>query len=146
MRTVAIGAIAAIASLAATGGAQAAVASYGIRAMVPVHCQARLIRTAMPAMMQAGGAAAATNNLSLGQLSEYCNAPRGYRLMIRYTPGSLAGTTIRIGEDAVVLNGSGMATLSESRIPRIRSRMISAQAGEGGLQTQQLDLFMIPMA
>ena len=142
MRKVAIGAIAAVVGLAATGGAatgpaNAATASFAIRATVPLHCKAQLIRTGMPT--------AAAESVALGQLAEYCNAPRGYRLMVRYTPGSLTGTTLRIGEDAVVLNGSGMATLSESPIPRIRSRMISAVAGEGGLQTDRLELFMVPI-
>lgn len=138
MRIGAIGAIGAMVGLAGATCADAAASSFAIRATVPVHCKARLVRSPMTV--------SGASTVELGQLSEYCNAPRGYTLVIRYSAGSLAGTMIRVGEDTVVLNGSGTAVLSESRIPRIRSRSISATPGEGGLQTDRLELFMIPAA
>jgi hypothetical protein len=130
--------LAALPALAAATAADAATASYFIRATVPLHCKARLDRAPMLGGMN--------GPVTLGQLNEYCNAPRGYSLVVRYGAGTLEGTTIRIGEDAVALDGSGLAVISESRIPRIRSRAIIVEPGATGLTTDRLELFMIPSA
>jgi hypothetical protein len=132
------GLLAALPALAGATSADAASGAFTIRATVPLHCKARLDR--VPVLASTSG------TVELGQLSEYCNAPRGYQLVVRYGAGTLEGTTIRVGEDTVVLNGSGLAMLSESRGPRIRSRTISVTPGDSGLQTDRLEVLMIPSA
>lgn len=81
--------------------------------------------------------------IALGKIRELCNAAHGYELLVSYTPGSLQGTTIRAGNDAVVLNGSGQAVLSRVDGPRIRERMVSVLPGPAGLDAESLEFSLI---
>ena len=81
--------------------------------------------------------------VTLGELREFCNAQHGYELVVRYTPGSLRGTTIRAGEDEVVLNGSGEAILSHADGPRIRERSVTATPGEAGFDAQSIQFSLV---
>ena len=60
-----------------------------------------------------------------------------------YTPGSLQGTTIRAGDDEVVLNGSGQAVLSRADGPRIRERLVSITPGPAGLDANSLQFSVV---
>src|SRR3569623_2875364 len=70
-----------------------------------------------------GGSAQATpGSFELGSLREYCNAPRGYDLIVRYTPGTLKGMTLIAGDERVELDGSGSAVVGRSQGPSIKNR------------------------
>ncbi|KRA81193.1 hypothetical protein [Altererythrobacter sp. Root672] len=113
--------------------------SFNLRATVPIYCSVQ--------HQAAGfGVGGEGSGISLGTFREYCNAPGGYQLMVRYTPGTLRGARIIAGSDTVVLDGSGQAVLSRSTGPRIRERSISAIPGEQGFDTQQLQLDILPTA
>jgi hypothetical protein len=109
---------------------------YNLRLTVPMYCSVRLTS---PGMAQGGEGA-----LPLGRFREYCNAPGGYQLVVRYMPGTLQGATILAGEDRVVLDGSGQTTISQSNGPRIREREISAAPGEQGFDTDRIEFLVIP--
>ena len=79
----------------------------------------------------------------LRKIRELCNAAHGYELLVNYTPGSLQGTTIRAGDDEVVLNGSGQAVLSRADGPRIRERTVSVTPGPAGLNADSLEFSVI---
>ncbi|MBT2135762.1 hypothetical protein KK137_15595 [Croceibacterium sp. LX-88] len=111
--------------------------SYNLRATVPVHCSVQHSAAGF-------GGGSEGSGISLGTFREYCNAPGGYELLVRYTPGTLRGARIIAGSDTVVLDGSGQAVLSRSTGPRIRERTISAIPGERGFDTQQLQLDILP--
>lgn len=113
--------------------------TYGIdlRATVPVHCVVSH-RTAPPGSL-VGEA------VNLGTVSEYCNAPKGYRLVVSYAPGSLQGARLSVGNDRVSLDGSGLAILSSSNWPRIRERQLFIEAGPGGFDAAHLEFDIVPL-
>jgi hypothetical protein len=116
-------------------GALAAEMGYLVKARVPVHCVVQ---------QRAQGTAAADGAVSLGHFREYCNAPLGYELVVRYAPGALRGAVLTAGNDAVVLDGSGEAVLSRASGPRWIERNIVAKPGEQGFDTDRLELVVVP--
>jgi len=128
--------IVSLALVALPVGASGADMSYVLRARVPVHCQ---VQQRAP-----GTVIEASNAVSLGQFREYCNAPGGYELVVRYAPGTLRGAVLEAGQDQVVLNGSGEAVLSRASGPRFRERAITATPGEHGFDTDRLEFQLIP--
>lgn len=110
--------------------------SYLIELRVPVICN-----------LSYDGAAAASEGggYRLGDLREYCNAPEGYAVTVNYAAGSMRGAVIEVGDDHVVLDGSGTTTISRAAGPRIRNRAIVAIPGPGGFDTDRLN-FQIAVA
>lgn len=136
VRTITFG-IASLGLAVAPAAAFAAEMSYLVKARVPVHC---IIQ------QQAQGQATDNGAVSLGQFREYCNAPLGYELVVRYAPGAMRGAILTAGNDTVVLDGSGEAVLSRSSGPRWIERNIAAKPGEQGFDTDRLELTLIPRA
>lgn len=124
-----------VAALAPTT-ALAVTATYELRLVVPVHCKL--------SYQAAGYGVAANGAVSLGQFREYCNAPQGYDLIVRYTPGTLQGAVIAAGEDRIVLSGSGEEVISQSNRPRFRTRAISAAPGVNGFDSDRLEFDIRP--
>lgn len=122
---------------ASTTTAGAADMSYALRARVAVHCQVH---------QQAPGDGEVVRDqaVSLGRFREYCNAPGGYELVVRYAPGSLDGAVLTAGEDRVMLDGSGETTLSRATGPRIREMAVAATPGPRGFDTDRLELLLVP--
>jgi hypothetical protein len=109
---------------------------FALRLQVPVYCVVQ---------QRASGAAVATGAaVSLGQFREYCNAPGGYQMVVRYEPGKLRGAVLAAGDDQVVLDGSGQAILSRASGPRVRERSILATPGAAGFDTDRLEFQLIP--
>ena len=110
--------------------------SFALRLQVPVHC---LVQQRAP-----GAAIASGSAVSLGQFREYCNAPGGYEMVVRYAPGTLRGAVLAAGQDQVTLDGSGQAILSRAAGPRFRERAILATPGANGFDTDRLEFQLIP--
>jgi hypothetical protein len=123
-------------ALAAPASALGADAGVLLQAHVAVHCQVQQRTT--------GGGGNGDDAVLLGRFREYCNAPSGYQLVVRYAPGTLRGAILTAGEDEVVLNGSGEAILSRIAGPRIRERAITAKAGPTGFDTDRLTFELVP--
>lgn len=123
-----------IASTPAIAGSEAS-SGWLIRAEVAMICRIRH----QPAITAAAGGA-----YGLGELQEYCNAPGGYRLDVNYAPGSMRGATIAVGEERVVLDGSGVAVVSRAMGPRIRERAIIVVPGQNGFDTDRLNFDIVP--
>lgn len=117
--------------------AQAASFGYNLRLVVPVNCSVNQELT--------GLGASSGSSYSLGTFREYCNAPRGYRLVLSYAPGSLRGATIIAGNEQVLLDGSGNAILSQTTGPTIRKRFFSIIPGDNGFDTNQIGLDIVPI-
>ncbi|MGN6620049.1 MAG: hypothetical protein ACTHKR_03175 [Sphingomonas sp.] len=113
----------------ATASADAS-ASYTVRAVVPVICTLSH-PAAAPTPLDHGYA--------LGDLKEYCNAPSGYAVTVNYAPGSLRGAVIAVGDERVMLDGSGSTTISRAPGPRIRDRTLVAIPGPSGFDTDRLN-------
>lgn len=111
--------------------------SYVLNLVVPVDCRLQHLPDG------AGGMSGQA--FMLGQISEYCNDPGGYEIVVNYTPGTLEGTVLSIGEEQVTLNGSGQAVVSRAPGPRIRARALSAIPGQNGFDTDRLDFQIQPV-
>lgn len=126
---------AAAALVAGPNAALAESGTYRLKLTVGLHCT---VQHDLAGYGQHSG-----SEVTLGELREYCNAQHGYELLVRYTPGSLRGTVLRVGDDEVVLNGSGEAILSRADGPRARERMLSAKPGGSGFDAQSIQFSMI---
>jgi hypothetical protein len=115
--------------------ALAASASFQISATVGVTCRVQ--------HQLAGYGEQIAGGFSLGELREYCNAQNGYELLVSYAPGTLRGTTIRAGDDEVVLNGSGQAVLSRAAGPRVLDRPVVALPGPSGFDSGSIQFSVI---
>ncbi|MCF8707408.1 hypothetical protein [Rhizorhapis sp. SPR117] len=110
---------------------------YNLRLTVPLYCTVK--------HQALGYGNSQSGVVSLGTFREYCNAPRGYNLIITYTPGSLRGARIIAGNEEVILDGSGRSVLSRETGPRVRERIIAAIPGENGFDTDRLELIVVPV-
>jgi hypothetical protein len=110
--------------------------SYQLRYVVPVHCT-------LSYGTGTGSGASGDGAVGLGALQEYCNAARGYELIVHYTPGTLRGTVLIAGEERIVLDGSGSTIVDTSPIPRNRSRSLAAIPGANGFDTDRLDFEVV---
>jgi hypothetical protein len=113
----------------AATAAPAASGDFLLRLQVPVLCK----------VQHHSAIAAAGAGYTLGELHEFCNAPQGYSLVVNYAPGSMRGAVIAVGEERVMLDGSGRAVVSHAQGPRIRDREIYAQPGANGFDTDRLN-------
>lgn len=124
-----------LAAGAAVTSATAAIASdsigFNLRATVPVSCSVNY---------DGSGLSISAQQVRLGDLLEYCNAPNGYNLEVRYSPSSLQGVTLSVGSERVILDGSGFASLRGSVGPKIQTRAISAETGPDGFDTNMLQI------
>lgn len=128
----------ALAATIAVASASTATASdsigFNLRAIVPVSCTVGYNPT---------GIAFNDNIVRLGELREYCNAPNGYDLEVRYSPNSLQGVTVSIGNERVTLDGSGFASIHGATGPKIQTRALSVQFGDNGFDTDEFQVAAI---
>ncbi len=106
-----------------------ATGTFTLRLNVPMVCTV----SHQSAISAAGG------GYRLGALREFCNAPGGYALVVNYAPGSMKGAVVAVGEERVVLDGSGRAVISQAAGPRIRDREVFAEPGAAGFDTDRLE-------
>jgi opacity protein-like surface antigen len=127
-----------LAATVAVASASAAIASdsigFHIRATVPVSCTVGYNPT---------GISFTDDTVRLGELREYCNAPNGYDLEVRYTPNSLRGVTVNVGNERVTLDGSGFASIRGATGPKIQTRALSVQFGDDGFDTDEFQVAAI---
>ena len=111
--------------------------TFRLRARVAMSCSARM--QALPVAVEAA------NTFQLGTLQEYCNSPRGYALVVNYTPGTLQGMELTAGNESITLDGSGRALLSQVGGPKIRERQLFATPGENGFDGNSLSVHVLPL-
>lgn len=112
-------------------------ATFRLRARVPMTCEAR--------MQSLPNAVAVGNTFQLGTFREYCNSPRGYALVVNYTPGTLRGTELSAGSERITLDGTGRAVLSRVDGPKIRERILSVTPSENGFDTRSFMINVVPL-
>ena len=91
--------------------------TIGIHGYVPVICHARVSADSAP--VEAGTA-------SLGQLREFCNNPRGYRVLADYSP-SLAHAKILVDGVPVPLQKDGTTVISRSNRAAMDTRNLALE-------------------
>lgn len=93
--------------------------SITLRGYVPLVCRAEYV----PAIaFQTDGVVA------LGSVREFCNAGRGYRVVVEFTPTEDPGSLILNGEE-VALDQSGSMVVAEVGGPSILSRDLAYRPG-----------------
>lgn len=109
--------------LPAQAGDGSASASTVIRltAFVPVLCRVQL-HTSISEIDEDGIA-------QLGVADEFCNAPRGYRVLVQH-PAELEGAAIIRDGVRIPLSTSGETILTDSSRPDIKSLMLAVDLGE----------------
>lgn len=130
-----IGKLAVAGLLVAAGTSAANSESFGIDLVlrVPVMCKVSTGTGVADAGLSVPG------SFELGEIQEFCNAPRGYDLLVHYTPGTLKGMTLIAGDARVQLDGSGSAVVGHSSAPAIKVRNLSAIPGPQGFDADHLD-------
>jgi hypothetical protein len=132
-RITALSAAAALLCSSAAIGSAFATNGFGISLSVPVLCTLHH----EPALVPVG------NGYDLGELTEFCNAPGGYEVSVNYAPGTMRGAIVSVGGESVRLDGSGRTTVSRAPGPRIRDRMIIAEPGAKGFDTDRLNFDIV---
>ena len=83
-------------------------------------------------------------SFGLGKLLEYCNAPGGFSLQVNYTPGSLKGAALQVGEKSIVLDGSGHNEVMRVGGPKIMTLNLLSTPGKNGFDSDYLTFEVIP--
>jgi hypothetical protein len=100
-------------------------ASYALQisGFVPTVCHANLDNNAVAS--QAG-------EVALGQLDEFCNDGAGYQVWVDYSP-NLAGDTLTVGGQQIVLDSSGTAMIDAASGPNIASKSVTLDVPQNGV-------------
>ncbi len=114
-------------SLAGDGDASTSIRIMGF---VPVICRAELQGSMFPTDGQ---------EVNLGQGSEFCNAPGGYRVVVDYEGAGDLGSLIIDGRE-VELDGSGRAILVSAQGPAINSRQLNYVPGEDSITALRIHI------
>lgn len=129
LKTAAV-ALASIGLVTATA-TSAAMTTIRLHAYVPVYCNVELIPT--------GVAQTGEGIVELGFAQEFCNAPRGYRVILEHTAdvpeAAVISDTVRIP-----LSGDGETVLSNSDHPDVELRHLALDLGENPEALQHLGL------
>lgn len=104
---------------------------YNLQLTVPVVCSVRF---------EAAGGTLVDGANRLGMTREYCNSPGGYQLLLQYSPGSLRGAVVNVGNSRVVLDGSGTAILAGAQGPKIQDRDLIVTPGADGFNTESFNI------
>lgn len=104
-----------------TGIRSSASTTIRIQAFVPVLCRVRLAASV--------GMADDQGIVDLGAAHEFCNAPRGYRVMLQH-PADLVGAAIISDGQRIPLSPSGETVLTDSTHADLRTVMLSADLGD----------------
>jgi hypothetical protein len=91
-----------------------------LRAVVPIICHVQMSEAT--GVIEDGVA-------DLGSAREFCNAPRGYRVIVRH-PTDLEGAVIIKDGERIPLSAGGETVLTDSHRPDIRSMRLAVETGD----------------
>lgn len=92
-----------------------------LQGYVPVLCRVQLA--------QSVGTADAEGVVSLGTAQEFCNAPRGYRVLVQHAP-DLEGAAVISQGVRIPLSPSGETILTDVTHPDLRSVSLAVDLGD----------------
>lgn len=103
-----------------------------LRAYVPMICNVQL-------QQSFAGMPSADGIVNLGTTQEFCNAPRGYRVILQH-PADLADAAAVSDARRIPLSASGETVLVNSDHPDFRLRNLALDLGEDPAQVNRLGL------
>lgn len=112
-----------------TGIGSSASTTIRIQGYVPVLCRVQL--DAAPGLPDEEGI------VQLGHADEFCNAPRGYRVVVQHSQ-DLEGAALISGGVRIPLSPSGETVLTDSFHPDLRRVSLAADLGEHPEQFRSL--------
>lgn len=95
-----------------------------LRGYVPVICRAEVSATQVGTQ---------SNQVSLGQLNEFCNDPNGYQVWVDYSP-NLADGALLVDGQRVNLTTAGSVMVSSSNQPSIAAHDLALDLPQSGAQ------------
>lgn len=95
--------------------------SFQFQARVPLVCWVRLSESA--------GVADEDGMINLGLAREFCNAPRGYRVIMQHAE-NLEGAAFIRGGVRIPLSASGETVLSDTNMPNLESATALLDLGD----------------
>lgn len=104
-----------------TGIGSSASTTIRLHAVVPVLCRVQL--DAAPGLPDEAGI------VQLGHADEFCNAPRGYRVVVQHSQ-DLEGAALISGGVRIPLSPSGETVLTDSFHPDLRRVELAADLGD----------------
>lgn len=116
-------------SAQADTGQRTASTTFHISAFVPVLCRVQLA----PVSSEPDADAV----VSLGVAQEFCNAPRGYRVLVQHA-ADLQGAAVISGGVRIPLSPSGETVLTDSTHPDLRSVALALDLGDDPSQFRSL--------
>lgn len=132
-KKIAVTAAVAIAALSATPSTGSVSRSVYLRAFVPVYCNVEL----QPSI----GVAADQGVIDLGRSQEFCNAPRGYRIILQH-PTDMPHAAIISDTVRIPLSESGETVLADSDHPGFQFRDLALDLGHEQASISRLGLRM----
>lgn len=102
-----------------------------LRAYVPVYCNVELLPSFSSETVE--------RVINLGVTQEFCNSPRGYRIILQH-PTDLPGAAVISDSVRIPLSGSGETILSESDHAGFRLRQMALDVGEENATINRLHL------
>ncbi len=103
-----------------------------LHAYVPMICNVQL-------QQPLAGIASADGVVNLGTTAEFCNAPRGYRIILQH-PAHLADAAVVSDAQRIPLSDSGETVLVNSDHPDFRMRSLALDLGDDPGQLNRLGL------
>lgn len=102
-----------------------------LQAVVPVLCSVHL--------QQSAGQSLPGAVYNLGVTQEFCNSPRGYRVILQH-PEHMVGAAVISDTARIPLNESGETVVTDSDQPAIESRHLALDLGDDPQQINRLGL------
>lgn len=124
-------AFAAIGLVSGTAAAAAVTETIRLRAFVPVYCNVELI--------PAGMSTADGGLVDLGFTQEFCNAPRGYRVILEH-PTDVVDAAVISDTVRIPLSETGETVLSNSDHPDFELRRLALDLGDNPGTIERLGL------
>jgi hypothetical protein len=90
-----------------------------LRAFVPVYCEVEIAPTGVPS---------GNGVVPLGQSTELCNAPRGYRIILEH-PAGLTNAAVIVDATRIPLSASGETVLADSDHANLQVRQLALDLG-----------------
>lgn len=106
-----------------------------LNAVVPVICHVKL--DVHPGTPDQDGV------VDLGVADEFCNAPRGYRVVVQHSP-NLEGAALISGGVRIPLSPTGETVLTDSVHPDLRQFALSADLGDQPEEFRSLGIRIEP--
>lgn len=105
--------------------------TINLQAEVPIVCNVQF--QPLAGQVEAGGVVA------IGTAEEFCNAPRGYRVVLQH-PSDMIGAAVLSGVERIPLSQNGETVVADSDHPAVETRQLALDLGHDARRLNRLGL------